>query len=327
MRLKTTLLFLLLITSLAVAKQEKTSVAVVDFIARGVPDYEAQIIAERVRAELVNSGLYNVMERGQMKTILQEQGFQQSGACSDASCVVEIGELLAVEKMITGSVGKLGGMYTLNVKMVNITTGQIELTISEDIVGKIEDIIVKKTIPKIVKKLIDGTMIINLNIGYLNITTKPNGANVIIDDKLRGTTPLEKIEVDAGVVLVKFSLENYISCEKSITVEKGKTKTLEMKLSPTAKYLSSKEKASSAKKSEFRKLLRLTSFGVAAIGLGAGGYFHYDWDKKYTQYKDSSDPKEKGDLHPQIRALEQNRLISLIVGGIGALGVGVTYVF
>ena len=100
----------------------KTSIAVLDFEAKGnVQDDEASIISDRVRTELFKTGQYRILERSNMLSILKEQGFQQSQSnCQGVDCSVEIGRLLAVKQIVTGSVSKLGSIYTLSLRIVDV---------------------------------------------------------------------------------------------------------------------------------------------------------------------------------------------------------------
>ena len=57
-----------------------------------------------------------MVERNQMEEILNEQGFQQSG-CTSAECAAEVGALLGVQNMVSGSFGLLGNTYTIDAKL------------------------------------------------------------------------------------------------------------------------------------------------------------------------------------------------------------------
>jgi len=85
-----------------VQSQDLINVAVLDLEGRGISALEAATLTDRLRSEMVSVGAFQVVERGQMEMILQEQGFQQTG-CSSAECAVEVGKLLGVSKMITGN--------------------------------------------------------------------------------------------------------------------------------------------------------------------------------------------------------------------------------
>jgi len=110
--------------------------------AAGVEKGEAEVITDRLRTELFNTGRVNVMEREQMKDILREQGFQQSGACTDEACLVEMGRMLGVARLVTGSIGKLGSMVLLNLRVVDVETARIVKAVSKDIEGGIEGVVV-----------------------------------------------------------------------------------------------------------------------------------------------------------------------------------------
>ncbi len=113
----------------------------------GVQAGEAEIITDRLRIELFNTGKASIMERDQMKAIMKEQGFQASGVCADDGCMVELGQMLGVERLVGGSIGKLGSMYLLNFRVIDVTTAKILTVVSLDIKGSIEEVVYKlKTI-------------------------------------------------------------------------------------------------------------------------------------------------------------------------------------
>ncbi len=120
--------------------QERESVAVMDMEGRGISTIEAQTLTDRMRSELVRTGAVTVVERGQMQAILSEQDFQLTGCTSD-ECAVEIGQLLGVSVMITGSVGKIGSTYTLDLRTIDIETGAIANTMTRDYRGEIDGLL------------------------------------------------------------------------------------------------------------------------------------------------------------------------------------------
>lgn len=117
--------------------------------ASGITEGEASLITDRLGVELFNTGMVNVMERNQMQEILKEQGFQQSGACTDEECLVEVGQMLGVEGLVSGSIGKLGSMYLINLRVINVSTARITHVVSEDVTGGIEQVAIRlKSIAK-----------------------------------------------------------------------------------------------------------------------------------------------------------------------------------
>ena len=76
-------LFRILFALCAASSFAATNAAVLSFTpGSGVDSSESLIISERFQTELLATGEYTVLDRQQMAAILQEQGFQQSGACN-----------------------------------------------------------------------------------------------------------------------------------------------------------------------------------------------------------------------------------------------------
>jgi TolB-like protein len=126
------------------AETAKTNIAITELDAEGIDESSVRVISDRLRTELFKTGMFTVVERGQMEEILKEQGFQQSGCTSDA-CVVEVGQILGVKQMLAGSVGRIGGLFTLNIRMIDVATSSISHTVNVDCRCPIEDVLTKST--------------------------------------------------------------------------------------------------------------------------------------------------------------------------------------
>ncbi len=126
--------------SMIYSQQGENQIAVLDLDAIGVTQAESQTLTDRLRSELVNTGAFTVIERGEMNEILTEQGFQQTGCTSDA-CAVEIGKLLNVQRIVAGSIGKIGAVYTVSLRMIDVESGVIVMTVTEDCPCSIEKVL------------------------------------------------------------------------------------------------------------------------------------------------------------------------------------------
>ena len=113
-----------------------TNIAVVDFNGNNISDGEVSALTDRLRAELFKTKHFKVIEREMMQEVLKEQGFQQSG-CTTDECMVEIGRLIGVEKIIGGSISKVGNVYSVSSRIVNVETGEIERSEVYDHIGEI----------------------------------------------------------------------------------------------------------------------------------------------------------------------------------------------
>jgi len=135
---------LLIITALMVVvlsvSSAQTAIAVLDFEGNGVSDAEVSALTDRLRNELTATGEYTVVERDQMEEIIGEQGFQQTGLTSDES-IVEVGKLIGVEQMIAGSISKVGDVFSVSARIVNVETGEVLKAVSYDHGGKLSDLL------------------------------------------------------------------------------------------------------------------------------------------------------------------------------------------
>ena len=91
----------------------------------GLKPEECSTLSDAFRQELFSTGKYRIVDRKNMDQILKEQGMQVSD-CTSEECVVKIGQLLGVEKMAFGSIGRLGENYVIAIQLVNVESGEIE---------------------------------------------------------------------------------------------------------------------------------------------------------------------------------------------------------
>ena len=114
------------------------TVAVLDFEGIGVSKDEARALSNRFGSEFMDlsKGRYTLVERQQMGEILEEQGLQQSG-CVSSECAVEVGAALGAKFIVTGSVSKVGTIFSVNARLLNVETSQILKSISHDQMGNI----------------------------------------------------------------------------------------------------------------------------------------------------------------------------------------------
>jgi len=154
-KLLKTLLFLLLLslsTSLfARHSTKKPRIAVLTLKNAGVPKSLAESVTDLLSTELVNTGMFEVIERMQVAKVLNEQGFQQSGI-TDSSKAVKLGKILNTKNIVVGTVSKLGKSFLVNVKIVNVATGNIIFAV--------------KSIAKREEKLVDACEKISVKLVY-----------------------------------------------------------------------------------------------------------------------------------------------------------------
>jgi len=207
------------------AQDKKLSIAVIDFNAKGISTSEASALTDRLISELVKLDEYRVMERELMKEILIEQGFQQTGCTSD-ECIVEVGQIIAVQQMVGGSISKVGDTFSVSAKIVSVRTGEIVHSVTYDFEGDI-DKIMTEGMKNVALLLIgrDTTQEFSTVIrkGVLNISSDPIGAEVWLDGKkCERATPINIDDLDVGKRSVYVQSDNMVGY-KEVEVFTGDT--------------------------------------------------------------------------------------------------------
>ena len=139
------MLFTCFITGFAWSQDTRPTVAILDFEGQGISVQEVQTLTERMRSEIGSTNAVRLIERKAIESIMAEQGLAQSGCVSD-ECAAEVGQLLGVQFMINGTIGKLGDTFTIDVKMFSVETGATERSVNASHEGDIAGLLTEMQI-------------------------------------------------------------------------------------------------------------------------------------------------------------------------------------
>ena len=131
------LIILLLIVGCVFAREY---IAIIDFEGIGVSEGEARALTQRLTSEIISLEMYQIVERSEMKRLLDEQKFQYSG-CVNITCAVDIGKLIGAKYMVVGSISKLGNIFSLDSRMISVETGESYISATYTVEGRIEKVI------------------------------------------------------------------------------------------------------------------------------------------------------------------------------------------
>lgn len=202
----------------------KLTLGVIPFQGKGVKDYEAASLSERFHSELVKTSQFRVVETERVTEVLREKAYQQTG---DVDNVAEVGKSLGAQWMVTGTVGRVGNTYTIDVRMIDVATRQVFLTADRDYSGPIDGLL--NYIDGIANELALKTSD-KLKTGGLEIECRPQGAFVYIDGELKGTTPFRLNSLRIGDHVVEIKKADYLDWKETVTIEPLKQKTIQARL-------------------------------------------------------------------------------------------------
>jgi hypothetical protein len=124
----------------------------------------------------------------------------EQNCTGEEKCLTAIGKRLGVDFVVTGTVGSLGDNYVLNIKVVDVATAKSQRIQSDPLRGSPDELI--EGVRVAAYRLLAPAQIH----GSLQIQTDLVGAEVTLDGKVIGKTPLANNGVLAKLALGKHKL-------------------------------------------------------------------------------------------------------------------------
>ncbi len=113
----------------AVAETQIKKIAILEFKANNTSESFAHGVRDILEVNLYKTEAFEILERDQVDLILNEHGYHDKW-CSESSCAIKIGEMLLADKIIVGSISKIGS-FTISIKFVDVRKGHVEYADSE----------------------------------------------------------------------------------------------------------------------------------------------------------------------------------------------------
>ena len=104
--------------------QERETIAILYFDTQDIP-YDSKTLGNMIRIEVEKMQLYTIIDKYDMFDLLEKQGLEIEN-CFGRNCLVKAGKILEVDKMLTGSVEKMGAKIIFTVRLIDVQKGIIE---------------------------------------------------------------------------------------------------------------------------------------------------------------------------------------------------------
>jgi hypothetical protein len=200
-------------------------IAVWRFDALGIEPEIVQRLETLFRMEL---GRLDRMPQPTRRDIERTVTAAEQNCTGEEKCLSAIGKRLQVDYVVTGTVGSLGDNYVLNIKVVDVATGKSQRIQSDPLKGSPDE-------------LIEGVRVAAYRLlapqqihGALQIQTDLVGAQVTLDGKAIGKTPLPNNGVLAKLPLGKHKLrveaKGYDAFESDVDVNFQKVSPVVVRL-------------------------------------------------------------------------------------------------
>lgn len=111
-------------------KIPKKIIAIMDFeVIRGPEKEIGRITLEGLTSLPIESGHFIVVERSKLKTLLSELELSQTGLTKETR-EKAVGKLLLADFILTGTLAEVGGIWDVNLRLVDLRTGQASAAIA-----------------------------------------------------------------------------------------------------------------------------------------------------------------------------------------------------
>ncbi|MBN2049745.1 MAG: PEGA domain-containing protein, partial [Spirochaetales bacterium] len=214
------LLCLLLITSFLFAESQKQRLAVISFDSENLSKAETNIITKVFEAALVKTKVFDIIEQTKIEDILTAQEFSLSG-CTDETCAIEIGKLLAAEQIILGDVSALGNKIVMVARIIDVTSGK---NLRAEMI-EVEGIDAISDGAGSLAQLLAGvttafSATVSSEKGSLLIASEPKNADIFINGVIWGTTPELLENISYGKIFLEIKSGN-LSASEVVTVSES----------------------------------------------------------------------------------------------------------
>lgn len=124
-------LLIIVIPAVLPAKEapERISMAVFGISANNCPESTGRAITEILSGHLFRAKLFLLLDKDQIERIAAREGVATTRDY-DIPVLARIGAKLSVNKIIGGSVNKVGNRYTLEIRAIDVATAAVDTTIS-----------------------------------------------------------------------------------------------------------------------------------------------------------------------------------------------------
>jgi hypothetical protein len=119
----------------------------------GVQRETAQLLAEALAGELRRRPGVSVLTQADVAALLGVEKTRQMLGCTDSGCIAELGGALGADRVVHGSIGRVGGSLVVNLSALDPRKGTTAASVSERLRGAGEEVFLD-----VLPALVDGLL-------------------------------------------------------------------------------------------------------------------------------------------------------------------------
>lgn len=253
----------------------------------------AKSLTPVVVQELARTGMFTIVSKEELARLLEHAADRQLLGCTvEAECLVEMGNVLNADKLIAGSLGRLGNTYVLTLQMLDVKGKRVDKRVERSIKDTADALLpeAQSATRQLVGELLAERA------GSLAILSTQSGADVFLDDVLVGTTPLPPFALAGGWHRLRLQKRGYVPFARDLRITPHEKTELPVSLQASAEFI----RAYRARNQTYRALAwTFSALGVASLGSAIGlevwndKRYRNDYQPRRRRYL--ADPQGAGD--------------------------------
>jgi len=241
-------------------------VAIVEFRHINVPANLAEAVRARIRGGFIDQGYRLVLSEESVSKKMQELGVPPG--CTLGPCLARIGQLLNVDRAVTGGISAQGSSYDLSLTLLETGGGTALAQVTQrcDVCNFKE---VEERTGRVIVELNKQARAYLATRSVLRVTSTPSAAEVRIDSLPAGKTPLTLV-VSPGRHTLEVRSGRDQAAKQTVELLAGKKSTLAFDL-PLLAAVRTAPPPPRARRSPFPPWLKWTALGAGVALAGVGG--------------------------------------------------------
>jgi TolB-like protein len=207
---------------------QKISFAVFDLEAAGLDEHTANNLTQVLSVEIKRIDRATVIGPADIKALIGLERMRRlAGQDCDESCAAELGNALGVDKLIVGSVGRLGGAFVVSLRLIDPRQLAVESRVSESYSGAEEQLL--RAVRHAARRLLG---VAPERGGTLAVGSTYDEAELYIDNKRTGILPRPPVDdVAAGRHTIRVVKDGFFEWRAEIYVDPGEVSAVWVELS------------------------------------------------------------------------------------------------
>jgi hypothetical protein len=228
--------------------------AVLPVLAYGVPSDRVQGL-ESALVKTVADAAGGVLSAEDTTMLLEAAEATVTCPRSELSCLVEIGSLMAVQRLVLAKAEQQGGGLLLTLTVIDVSEARARRRVRETLTGPRAE--QDAQLRRMVFRLFHDSAAV---LGGLIVVVEEEGAALFVDERPVGVSPLPGplLGLDAGNHTVRATLEGLPPLEQTVDIAPGAVVQIRLRVTPRPKQ-------------EGVNFEALRTFGWSVVGVGGAG--------------------------------------------------------